>query len=59
MNEPEPNERATRTLKLAETLLAATKAMEDSDWLACHRLCAESARQSRVLALLEREQEKP
>jgi len=55
---PEPNEHATAVLALARTLLEATAAMEQSDWVKCEKAAYSAARQARMLLLAERQDEK-
>lgn len=50
-----PNERAERTLSLAQSILKAGEAMEKEDWLECQKLCGEAARMSRVLHLIDKQ----
>ena len=53
MSTEDDAEKASRILQLAQVMLRAGQAMEDSNWLQCQKLCGEAARMSRVLVLME------
>lgn len=50
------NERSTRIVALAKCLVDAAEAMDREDWVRCQGRCAQGAWESRMLALLERQE---